>query len=241
MNRGIVDLARLERRIYRNARGESLPYRLLIPEAYDPARKHPLIVFLHGAGERGSDNESQLLNPDALMLVSDELQTKHGAFFVAPQCPAERYWVEVSWSTPIAEKQPEHPSDPLRLAMEVLDSLMMEFSIDPARRYATGLSMGGFGAVDWCLRRPGDFAAAVVVCGGGDESRGAELAGIPVWFFHGADDDVVPVSQSQRLVAAIRGAGGRALYTEYPGVGHHAWVPAYREPGLPEWLFDQHR
>jgi predicted peptidase len=237
----MIDPGLLEPRTYRNASGETLPYRILVPKAYDRARQYPLLVVLHGAGERGDDNQSQLLNPEVLMLISDEVQAGQPAFFVAPQCPAERFWVDVSWNSPTAEKHPPLPSDPLRLAIELVDGLKTEFTIDARRQYLTGLSMGGFGAVDWCFRRPSDVAAAAVVCGGGDDIRAAELAGIPFWFFHGTDDDVVPVEYSRRLVAAIRAAGGQARYTEYPGVGHHSWVPAYAEPELPRWLFGQHR
>lgn len=125
--------------------------------------------------------------------------------------------------------------------MELVDSLEEEFSIDPARRYVTGLSMGGFGSLDLCARRPKHFAAAVPICARGDTSKAKDMASIAFWVFHGEADDVVPPLFSHQMVDALRKAGATVKYTEYPGVGHHSWSNAYREPDLPEWLFGQHR
>jgi len=233
--------ARLEKRVYRNAQGESIPYRLLVPKGYDAAKKYPLVLFLHGAGERGDDNEAQLNNDEVLCLASDEVAAKHPCFLVAPQCPAKAKWVEVPWDTKKPHKTPQQPSTPLRLALESLDALAKEFSIDPARRYVTGLSMGGYGSFDACLRRPGYFAAAVPICGGADASRARDLAATSFWIFHGGSDSVVPVGRSRSIYHLLKAAGANVRYTEYPGVDHNSWTKAYHEPGLAEWLFVQHR
>jgi predicted peptidase len=232
---------RLEKRVFRNPQGESIPYRLFVPKGYDAAKKYPMILFLHGAGERGTDNEAQLLHAEVLGLVSGETEARQPCFLVAPQCPDKVKWVDVPWDRKKPHHTPAQPTAPLRLALELLDSLAKEFPIDPARRYVTGLSMGGFGAYDACLRRPGYFAAAVPVCGGADDSRAKDFVGTSFWIFHGGSDSVVPVGRSRSIYHLLKAAGASVKYTEYPGVDHNSWSRAYREPGLAQWLIAQHR
>ena len=176
-----------------------------------------------------------------LWLVSGEAAKKHPCFFVAPQCPVGSKWCEVPWDFRTSHKTPGEPSKPMRLTLELLASLEKAFSIDPARRYVTGLSMGGFGSFDLCVRRPKDFAAAVPICGGADDSRASEMAGIAFWVFHGSNDGAVPVARSRSAVEALKKAGAKVKYTEYAGMGHDSWTKAYYEPGLAEWLFGQKR
>ena len=228
---------RLEKRIYRSADGHTLPYRLHVPKGYDPAHAYPLILFLHGAGERGTDNEAQLVHPEVLRLIDDKVAATHPCFLVAPQCPAGARWVEVPWDSPTPHQTPVEPSRPMRLTMEILDSLAKEFRIASDRRYATGLSMGGFGAMDLLVRRPDDFAAAVVICDGADNSKAKQLADVAFWIFHGSADTAVPVTRSQSAVEALLQAGAEVRYTEYEGAGHNVWSRAYHEPGLADWLF----
>lgn len=231
----------LEKREFRNANGESIPYRLFTPKHYDPGKKYPLILFLHGAGERGTDNEAQLANAEVLALVSDQAAARQPCFLVAPQCPAGTKWVEVPWDSKRPHHTPAQPSVPMRLTLELLDSLEREFSIDPARRYVTGLSMGGYGSFDACLRRPGYFAAAMPICGGADDSRAKDMVGTSFWIFHGGNDSVVPVGRSRSIYHLLKAGGANVKYTEYPGVDHNSWTKAYQEPGLPAWLFAQHK
>lgn len=229
---------KLEKCVYENAQGEKLLYRLWKPEKVDPNKKYPLILFLHGAGERGDDNEAQLKNDEFLSLVLDP---EHPAFLIAPQCPKDQSWSRMRrpWDQP--ESGPVEPTPVMKLVMELLDKIRQEQSIDPDRVYVTGLSMGGFGTFDLLLRRPHDFAAAVPICGGGPTSRAKEIAHIPLWIFHGGADPVVPVKLSQDMVEALRQAGADVHYTEYPGVGHNSWAKAYQEPELRKWLFAQVR
>lgn len=228
----------LEKRIYRDAQGESIPYRLFVPRGYDSQKKYPLVLFFHGAGERGNDNEAQLIHPEVLRFVMDEANP---SFLVAPQCPTERKWVDVPWDFKGPHKTPEQPSLAMRLTMELLDALEKEFSIDPVRRYVTGLSMGGFGTFDLLVRRPDDFAAAIPICGGADESQAEKMAGVPMWVFHGDKDGAVPVVRSRSAVQSLKSAGGEPKYTEYEGMGHNVWSRAYHEPELRDWLFRQRR
>jgi predicted peptidase len=229
----------LEKRTYKDAQGKALPYRLLKPDNYDPKSKYPLVLFLHGAGERGDDNEKQLIHgvPE---FAREDNRKKYPCFLAAPQCPAGAKWVDVDWSAD-THVQPDEPSESLRLALALVGALQGEFSIDAGRIYVSGLSMGGYGTWDAAMRRPELFAAAVPICGGADETRAERIARMPVWVFHGAKDPAVKVARSDRMVAALIKAGGNPGYTRYPGEGHASWVPAYRDPELFKWLFAQKR
>lgn len=228
---------RLEKRVYQDATGASLPYRLFVPAKYDRQQKYPLIIFLHGAGERGNDNTRQLVHAQVLRFVSGEVQAEHPCFLVAPQCPAGERWMEVDWSRNPVPPLPEQPSQPMRLTLGLLDSLQEEFSIGADRIYVTGLSMGGYGSYDLALRRPDQIAAVVPVCGGVDISQAKKVAHIPFWIFHGGADRVVQTDFSRTMVEALKAAGASPRHTEYPGVGHNSWSKAYLEPELVEWLF----
>jgi len=228
-----------EPRTYKDAAGKSLPYLLLRPAGYEPAggKKHPLLVFLHGAGERGDDNRAQITHGKPFFLAAAK---EHGCFVVAPQCPRNARWAEVDWSAK-SHLMPEKPSEPMRLLMELLPTLAKEFTIDADRLYVMGLSMGGYGTWDAIQRYPGMFAAAVPICGGGDATGAATIAKTPVWAYHGDKDGAVPVSRSREMVEALRKAGAAPRYTELPNIGHNAWTFAFKDPQLPEWLFQQKR
>lgn len=210
----------------------TLPYRLFVPQNYDPAQAYPLVLFLHGAGERGTDNRQQLTGQTAqLIFVNPYNQTVWPCFMMAPQCPPDKAW-QADFSSDI-------PSTWLRLTIEVIDELQQEFHIDPGRLYVTGLSMGGFGSWDAITRYPGKFAAAVPIAGGGAVRLADQCAQTPIWDFHSDDDPIVPVMLSRTMIAAVRAAGGDPIYTEYTGYGHSEWNAAYAEPDLLLWLFSQ--
>ncbi|MCY2929043.1 MAG: alpha/beta hydrolase-fold protein [Planctomycetota bacterium] len=217
--------------------GESLPYVVAKPADWDAKKTYPLLVFLHGAGERGDDNQAQLKWGREWM---EKAVREFHAVVVAPQCPPDARWVEADWSQKTTA-MPKEPSRPMRLLFELLGGVEKEFSVDPARRYVAGLSMGGYGTWDALCRRPGYFAAGVPICGGGDENQAKAIVKIPVWVFHGAKDSVVPVVRARNMVAALKKAGGTPKYTEYPDVDHFSWVPAFAEPDLLKWLFAQKR
>ena len=186
----------LEKRIYTDADGKTLPYRLLKPINYNQDEQYPLILFLHGAGERGDDNDKQLVHgvPEFLTPYN---RKEYPCFLIAPQCLEGKKWVEVDWSAE-SSKQPKEPSEPMRLTLGLIDQIRNDYSIDAKRIYATGLSMGGFGVWDVMARKPDLFAAAVPVCGGADEATAAKIAKIPLWAFHGAKDPAVKVSGTRR-------------------------------------------
>jgi poly(3-hydroxybutyrate) depolymerase len=383
-----ADVKDFEARQYKDAEGNVLLYRLYKPKDYDPAKKFPIVVFLHGAGERGNNNTAQVR--DALYWAREAVQKEHPSFVLAPQCPGSRYafqlygtkkesdqrfadyeksagewkmyklpvgefprgaksfltlvnagdrraatpavgefrnvkvyeeggaagaaidlrkldfskrqgdgrlavsedgsavtltgdlrakgaleytvtsktvvelefrstrqgfvhavgldedeffdyrWANLDWAAKSGTAG-KSASTPMRLTLEALAGLRKEFNLDERRLYVTGLSMGGYGTWDVIWREPRLFAAAVPVCGGGDESKASVIKDIPIWCFHGGADPTVPVARSRNMIKAIEAAGGRPKYTEYRGVGHNSWDRAYSEPELPGWLFGQKR
>lgn len=220
------------------------PYVVYLPRNYDRSRSWPVILFLHGAGERGSDGHraTQIGVARAIRSTPERVP----AIVVFPQAPLESRWLE----------------QPAAAAMLALDRSIVEFRGDPERVYLTGLSMGGYGTWHLALEHPGRFAALVPVCGGilpqatttsvrqspltmqaADPYAfvAQELRHLPIWIFHGEADTTIPVSESRRIAEELRKAGAGVRYTEYPGVGHNAWDPAYAEPELWQWLFAQRR
>jgi predicted peptidase len=216
-----------------------LPYRLLKPKPFDAAQKYPLVIFLHGAGERGEDNEKQLVH-GMNDFASDEIMAKYPAFVIAPQCPEGQAWGGISRLA----KTPT-PDDVLTPALDAtlkaVETLRKEFPIDDTRIYITGLSMGGYGAWDALAKRTELFAAAAPICGGGNTMNASKFKHIPIWAFHGADDRTVPADRSREMIEALKAAGATPKYTEYAGVGHNSWAQTYSDPALYEWLFAQRK
>jgi predicted peptidase len=215
-------------------------YRLLRPAGVEPGRKYPVLLFLHGAGERGSDNESQLKFLPTWM-AEEALRKKHPCFVIAPQCRDGRLWAEFDLDDKKAAALAVEPTVDLAAAVAALDAVMKAEPVDPGRVYLTGLSMGGYGTWDLAARMPNRFAAILPICGGGDERTAAKLAALPIWCFHGDGDTVVPVERSRTMIEAVKAAGGSPKYSELKGVGHDSWTPAYRDPATLDWLFSQSR
>lgn len=243
-----IDVARLyeERsiRVVEDGATIGFRYRLLRPERLGggtaSSARHPLVLFLHGAGERGSDNLKQLKYLPT-WLAEPAVRGRHPCFVLAPQCREDQRWVDVSWADGHSTPQAATPCLDLAAAIAALDDVVAHEAVDPDRIYLTGLSMGGFGTWDLAARMPGRFAAILPVCGGGDERTAARIAALPAWCFHGDADKAVPVERSRIMVQAVRAAGGRPIYSELAGVGHDSWTPAYRNAFVLDWLFAQRR
>jgi predicted peptidase len=214
-----------------------LRYRLSAPPAIEGTDSAPLVVFLHGAGQRGEDNVSQLEH-GALDIHRFSQQQDSPAFILAAQVSAEEQWVDTPWSDD-THRISEQPSRSMRLLMALIDNVIDEAPIDKHRVYLVGLSMGGFGVWDLLARRPQFFAAAIPVCGGGDIATANVIKGTPIWAFHGADDVVVKPRRSRDMVRALRAVGGQPKYTEYEDVGHDAWTLAFADPEVMAWMFSQ--
>lgn len=210
-----------------------LLYRLVLPEDYNSNNTYPLILFLHGAGERGSDNTKQLNN-----CVQNIANSAPNAIIVAPQCTEGNQWVDTPWSNVSYSTDTVAESNELQMVMMLLEKLKKEYSVDKDRIYVSGISMGGFGTWDLITRHPNTFAAAIPVCGGADSSKAEVVKDIPIYTFHGESDWDVPVAGTRAMVEAIKTAGGNKItYTEYAGRGHNIWDDAFATTGLFDNLF----
>jgi len=219
---------------YFNADGDTLNYRQLISD-YDPNSKYPLVIFLHGSGERGNDNNAQL-KWGVKNFASSRNMKMHHPIVIAPQCPKNMSWANYS-----SEQMSliDTPSKPMKLLMELINQAKQNLPVDTSRIYITGLSMGGFGTFDAISRYPDLFAAAVPVCGGGDLSKASKISHIPIWIFHGALDEAVDPALSQNMLEALTKAGAKPGYTQYPEAGHFSWIAAYSDEMMIDWLFKQ--
>lgn len=226
---------------------DTLRYRILFPEDYISTKKYPVITFLHGSGERGSDNESQLLHGGSLFL-KDSLRQTYKAIVIFPQCPKDIRWntiISTPDSTNITGRSVKFslspkPTKPAFLVKLLLDSLIRNNIADANQMYIGGLSLGGFGTFDMIERYPKFFAAAFPICGGGDTTVAGSFAkNTAVWIFHGDSDRSVDVRYSREYYATLMRLGADVRYTEYPGVGHNSWDNAFAEKDLLPWLFSK--
>jgi predicted peptidase len=207
----------------------SIPYRLFEPQDVSPGAKLPLILFLHGAGDRGTDNVGQTYW--ASQLVDHTRGGQYAAYVLAPQINTNQ-WFSSNGS---------QPTEAMSLTIDALKQVMATQNVDPTRVYVTGVSMGSFGTWDILRRDPGVFAAAVPMSGGGDPSTASLVTDTPIWAFHGSADNIVPVDSTRNMIAAVRAAGGDPRYTEVPGGDHFIWPAIYGDPTntLYPWLFSQ--
>jgi enterochelin esterase family protein len=220
---------------------EVFEYRLMKPPEIEAGRRYPLVVFLHGAGERGRDNAVQLQYFPQQM-AQPRWRSRFPCYVLAPQCRSERKWMEVDWSRNEDPQMPEIASPQLLAVMQMIEQTLADEAVDASRIYLTGLSMGGFGSFDLAIRRPEWFAAVAPICGAADPSKVGILKDTPVWVIHGDQDQAVPVDRSRSAVRALRAAGGRPIYVEMPGVGHNSWTPGYEDnDGVIPWMFRQQR
>ncbi|MEO0066515.1 MAG: hypothetical protein RI983_1841 [Bacteroidota bacterium] len=221
--------------------GQVLPYRILYPENYDHSKKYPLILVLHGAGERGNDNEKQLVHGSKLFIKAEN-RTQFPAIVVFPQCPSDSYWATSSIDrtrNPIQFRfnYDSVPNWPQAAAVALVEKLKKEESVDHSRVYITGLSMGGMGTFEAVYRNPGMFAAAAPICGGGNDSLyNKQVRKTAFRVFHGDADGVVKVDLSRNMVARLKELKVPVEYIEYPGVNHNSWDNAFAEPDFISWL-----
>jgi predicted peptidase len=220
--------------------GLSLPYRLFVPAECSAQSPCGLLLFLHGAGERGEDNQAQLGN-DALAFTSVAVQADCPTIVVYPQCPDGMQWVDTPWAEGAYEIDKTPISKPMAATLALLAKLETDYPVDAGRLLVTGLSMGGYGTWDLILRRPAMFAGALALCGGGDPTQAVVIRDLPIWDFHGDRDPAVPVRGSRLMIRALRKAGGNPRYTEVAGHGHDVWTVAYRDSKVVRWLLAQRR
>ena len=235
-----AQVTRFSKNQYTNGKGDTLNYRLLYPDA-NPLRKYPLVIFLHGSGERGNDNNAQL-KWGVESFATDEMMSLHPALVIAPQCPTGLQWSNFDRKEGSRELSLEPtPAKPMQLLYELIQKTIKEMPVDTNRIYITGLSMGGYGTFDAIARYPGLFAAAMPVCGGGDTSKAPMFAKLPIWILHGAEDAAVSPLYSSDMLEALTKAGAHPGFTQYPEVGHFSWLMAYNDRLVMEWLFRQRK
>ena len=224
---------------------DTLLYRILMPENFDKTKTYPVLLFLHGAGERGNDNQAQLVHGGKLFL-RPEVRANYPAIVIFPQCPEDSYWSNVKSSMVNGKRNFEfEKGGKPTLAMKMVMSLMEQVKdlpyTDNKRIYAGGLSMGGMGTFEILRRMRGEFAAAFAVCGGDNPENVRKYKNIPLWIFHGAKDDVVPPENSQIIADALKAKKADVKFTMYPEANHNSWDQAFAEPELISWLFSHKR
>lgn len=220
---------------------DTLLYRIMYPREMKEGEKYPLVLFLHGAGERGTGNEKQLTH-GAHLFIDEEGNPKYPAVVLFPQCPPDIMWThrekkknsEGVWEFcfPLGDSAPW----PSLMVNQLVDSLVASDRVDEGRIYIMGLSMGGIGTLEFLYRWHDKYAAAISICGGHDPELSETYCQVPVWFFHGGKDDVVPPVYSRQVYDVLKKCNVDTRYTFYPCANHNSWDPAFSEPGLLEWL-----
>ncbi|HZH66091.1 MAG TPA: prolyl oligopeptidase family serine peptidase [Flavisolibacter sp.] len=226
---------------------DTLPYRLLLPKNYDAAKKYPLVLLLHGSGERGNNNEAQLVHGGKLFL-QDSVRENYPAIVVFPQCPGNSFWSNVKFVFDSTTKKRAfnfpaegEPTTAMKMLIALLDELEGRYKLDKNRLYVGGLSMGGMGTFELVKRKPKYFAAAFPICGGANPQTAKQLKRPKWWVFHGAKDDVVPPESSVVMVDALKKAGADVKFTLYPNANHNSWDAAFAEKDLLAWLFSKRK
>jgi predicted peptidase len=237
------DLSLYERHYY-NAPELNLPYRYLRPAGNDTI--YPLVIFLHGAGSKGFDNE-QPLEIGGRFFLRDSIRRNYPAYILFPQCPEIDLWayftnVPGPGNNRIVFPFNKNPTEVSGALMMLIDSLIHADRIDTRRIYICGLSQGGMGVLDLVARYPYVFAAGISMCGAGDAKTSKRFAGkTSLWLFHGDSDPVIPVQFSRDYFRRLKNLNADVRYTEYPGVQHNCWMNAFKEPDFMNWLFSRYK
>ncbi|UJH92753.1 prolyl oligopeptidase family serine peptidase [Antarcticibacterium sp. 1MA-6-2] len=223
---------------------DTLNYRIMFPKNFSEDKKYPVVLFLHGAGERGDDNEAQLVHGGKLFV---EKRDEFPAIVIFPQAPKEDYWANVEVerdSVPYQFhfKNTAEPTQALSLVMGLMDSITKQKYINQDRIYIGGLSMGGMGTYEMLYRKPEMFTAAIAICGGADPEIVKEYPeDFNIWIFHGEKDDVVLPKYSKIMAREINSRGANAKLSLYPEDNHNSWDTAFAEPELLPWLFSHNK
>ncbi len=228
-----------EAREWKAPNGTVVKYRWSAPETIEPGKSYPLVLFLHGAGERGDDNKAQLKH-GVLPIIEGAKKLGQPCFLIAPQCPADRWWAPINREN-MRLSEADKPNALLEAVLALAEDTMKQQPIDSKRFYVTGISMGGYATWDLLGRVPGKIAAAVPICGGGDPALAMKFKDVPIHAFHGDADPVVPVRTTKEMIEALEKSGSKPKATYYPGVQHDSWTQTYANPEVIRWIFDQHQ
>ncbi|WP_343531851.1 phospholipase [Pedobacter sp.] len=220
--------------------GDTLKYRILYPKNFDSQKKYPVILFLHGRGESGNDNEKQLTNGGKLFL-DENFRNNNEVITIFPQCASNSYWANVEIDTVNTKRfftfvKGGKPTKAMNLVLQFTNSYFKNSFVDPTKIYVGGLSMGGMGTFEILRRKPNTFAAAFAICGGDNVQNAKKYKHVPLWIFHGGLDDVVTPQFSYGVYRELRKLGNMPKFTVYLKANHNSWDSAFAEPGLLPWL-----
>ena len=228
-------------------KSDTMPYRIMVPDDYDPEKKYALVIFLHGSGERGNDNEKQLIH-GAELFLRDSIRKKYPSIVVFPQCSVNSYWSNVnivtgaqSGSRTFNFHTENKPTVAMGLLLYLVNDLQRKYSIQKKKIYISGLSMGGMGTFEMVRRKPNLFAAAMPICGGANPATANKLLKTNWWIFHGEKDDIVNPQYSKDMAMAILNEGGIAKLTVYPNANHNSWDSAFAESNFMQWMFSNNK
>ena len=226
-----------EAREWKAPDGTVVRYRWSAPTSIEPGKTYPLVLFMHGAGERGTDNAAQLKH-GVLPILAASQTLNDPCFLIAPQCPDDRWWSPINRET-MRLNAAGKPNSLLEAVLALVAESRKTHPIDPKRFYVTGISMGGYATWDLLGRVPQEITAAIPICGGGDPTLAEKFTNVPLWAFHGDADTVVPVKTTREMVDALEKAGGKPKMTIFPGVTHDSWTQTYSDIEVMRWLFGQ--
>ncbi|MDR3653053.1 MAG: alpha/beta hydrolase-fold protein [Paludibacter sp.] len=222
-------------------KGDTLRYRVLFPKNYDKSKTYPLVLFLHGSGEKGNDNTKQLVWGASLFTDSLNRQN-YPAIVLFPQCPVNQSWMTITErsDTKFNLLDPKEPAKPLFLAKKLVDFVQKTEAVNRKRIYVLGLSLGGMGTFDLICRYPNLFAAAIPICGAVNVDRLKKVTKMPIRIYNGDSDNIVSPEYSRNAFIELKADGSQQVeHIEFPGVGHNSWTPAFAEPDFLKWLFSQ--
>lgn len=220
---------------------DTLGYRILYPENYDAKKSYPLVIFLHGSGERGTDNEKQLTH-GAILFIKRENRTQYPSIVIFPQCPDKQNWAPIK----SREKGFDYPlkstsTEPMQLLMRLIAEIKKNEAVDKKRIYVAGLSMGGMGTLDLICRQPKTFAAAIPICGGVSIERLKKLKNMPIRIYHGGADLIISPEHSKNVYNKLKSLGSNNVeLVIFPEVGHNSWTKAFASPDFLSWMYAQH-
>lgn len=221
--------------------GDTLQYRMLLPENFDEKKQYPVLFFLHGAGERGTNNEAQLIHGSKLFL-NPENRKNFPAIIIFPQCPQDDYWANVIIGDGkklerFSFQKGGKPRKSMELLIALVAKIKSEKFSDKDRFYVGGLSMGAMGTYEILRRKPNVFASAFAICGGDHVENVKKYKHVPLWIFHGAKDSVVPIQKSEIVVNELKRLNSDVKFRVYPDANHNSWDPAFAEPDFLSWIF----
>lgn len=225
--------------------GDTLRYRMLLPENFDAKKQYPVLFFLHGAGERGNDNEAQLIHGSKLFL-NPENRKNFPAIIIFPQCPQNDFWANVKFgdaksSERFTFQKAAKPNQAMKILIALVNKMKSEPYSDKSRFYVGGLSMGAMGTFELLRKKPNVFASAFAICGGDHVENVKKYKHVPIWVFHGAKDLVVPIQKSEIVVNELKRLGADVKFTVYPNAGHNSWDAAFGEVDFLRWVFSFRR